>query len=47
MVKVSTPHAASSAVWSVSVRLEMGEGLAGSVRLIIWTPSSERPATTA
>ena len=39
MVKVSTSHAPLSSVELVSVRRAMKEGLAGSVRLIIWTTS--------
>ena len=46
-VKVATPLAPSSAVRSVSARRATGEGLAGSVRSIIWTPSSVKAATTA
>ena len=47
MVKVSTPFAPSSSMSEVSVRLAMGEGLAGSVRSIIWTPSSVEAVTAA
>ena len=49
MVKVPTPTAPSSSVKppTPSVMAAMGEGLAGSVRSMIWTPSSEPAATAA
>ena len=46
-VKMATSFAPLSSVRSVSPRLATGEGLAGSVRSIIWTPSSVKAATTA
>ena len=45
MVKVSTSLAPSSL--KPPVRLAMEEGLAGSVRSIIWTPSSSMAVTAA
>ena len=44
MVKVSTPRAFRSSVMmlvSNVVKLAMGEGLVGSVRLMIWMPWSK------
>ena len=47
MVKVSTPVAPRRLVRGVSVRLAMGEGLAGLVRSTIWMELSNLAATTA
>ena len=47
MASVATSHAPPRLVEVVSVRLVMGEGLAGLVRSTIWMELSNLAATTA
>ena len=46
-MKMSVSAALPSSVRSVSARLAVGEGLAGLVRSMIWTPLSDWAVTAA